>query len=228
VLRKTLVIATLCAAGLVLCASGANAQCSARHVQQNAVALNSALVPANSAGVREGGAALRVWKTITLGEFANSFTLRNALDAAGCGIGDLAEEILARPGFTLASTRTDVDLVVVSAAELGLSGESVSLIDIYSRAEQFGLGLAPAEVGPALRLHYFDQPVGEFLHVGMKPITTWNGEPGIFVVANGGSRLILIGQNGSADTEMPVSSAFLFVVSREPPTVAKYQAPAAR
>jgi hypothetical protein len=139
VLRKTLVIATLCAAGLVLCASGANAQCSARHVQQNAVALKSALVPANSAGVREGGAALRVWKTITLGEFANSFTLRNALDAAGCGIGDLAEEILARPTFTLAATKTGVDLVVVSAAELGLSGESVSLIDIYSRAEQFGL-----------------------------------------------------------------------------------------
>jgi hypothetical protein len=47
------------------------------------------------------------------------------LDAAGCGIGDLAEEILARPAFTLASTKTDVDLVVVSAAELGLSGESV-------------------------------------------------------------------------------------------------------
>jgi hypothetical protein len=150
------------------------------------------------------------------------------LDAAGCGIGDLAEEILARPAFTLASTKTDVDLVVVSAAELGLSGESVSLIDIYSRAEQFGLGLAPAEVGPALRLHYFDQPIGEFLHVGMKPITTWKGEPGIFVVANGGSRLILIGQNGSADTEMLVSSAFLFVRPREPPTLAKNQAPAAR
>jgi hypothetical protein len=46
----------------------------------------------------------------------------------------------------------------------------------------------------------------------MKPITTWNGEPGIFVVANGGSRLILIGENGGADTEMSVSSAFLFVV----------------
>jgi hypothetical protein len=150
------------------------------------------------------------------------------LDAAGCGIGDLAEEILARPAFTLASTKTDVDLVVVSAAELGLSGGSVSLIDIYSRAEQFGLGLAPAEVGPALRLHYFDQPLGEFLHVGMKPITTWNGEPGIFVVANGGSRLVLIGQNGSADTEMSVSSAFLFVKPREPPTVAKNQTPAAR
>jgi hypothetical protein len=103
----------------------------------------------------------------------------------------------------------------------GLGAESVSIRDIYSRAEQFGLGLAPAEVGPALRLHYFDQPIGEFLHVGMKPITTWTGEPGIFVVANGGARLILIGQNGGADTQMPASSAFLFVRPREPPTLAK-------
>jgi hypothetical protein len=38
-----------------------------------------------------------------------------------CGIGDLPEEILAQPAFTLASTKTDVDLVVVSAAELGLA-----------------------------------------------------------------------------------------------------------
>src|SRR5262249_24024633 len=135
---------------------------------------------------------------------------------------------LARPAFTLSTTQTDVDLVVVSPAELGFSGDSVSLIDVYSRAEQFGLGLAPAEVGPALRLHYFDQPIGEFLQVGMKPITTWNGEPGIFVVANGGAGPILIGRNGSADTEMSVSSAFLFVRPRELPTVAKNQAPAAR
>jgi hypothetical protein len=55
----------------------------------------------------------------------------------------------------------------------------------------------------------------------MKPITTWTGEPGIFVVANGGARLILIGQNGGGDTQMPASSAFLFVRPREPPTLAK-------
>jgi len=62
--------------------------------------------------VLKAGAVRNVWKTVTLGEFANSFALRNALDAADCGIG---------PAFTLASTKTDVDLVVVSAAELGLA-----------------------------------------------------------------------------------------------------------
>jgi len=61
-----------------------------------------------SAGVG-GSAALRAWKTIALDEFANSFALRNALDAADFGIGDLAEEILARPPFTSVSTKTDVD-----------------------------------------------------------------------------------------------------------------------
>ena len=225
-LRKMLAIATLCAAGFVVCATGASAQCSARDVR-NATVPKTAPVIATSAFLR-GGAALKVWKTITLGEFANSFALRNALDAADCGIGDLAEEILARPAFTLAATKTDVDLVVVSAAELGLGADSVSLRDIYSRAEQLGLGLAPAEIGPALRLHYFDQPIGEILHVGMKPITTWKGEPGIFVVANGGAGLILIGQIGIADTQMSASSAFLFVRPREPQTLSKHHAPTTR
>ena len=226
-LKKAVVVATLCAAGLVLCAGGAKAQCSARNVLQNVTTPKIALVNLNSAGLRKA-TALSVWKTITLGEFANSFALRNALDAADCGIGDLAEEILARPAFILASTKTDVDLVVVSAAELGLGAESASFSDIYSRAEKLGLGLAPAEVGPALRLHYFDQPIGEFLHVGMKPISTWKGEPGIFVIANGGAGLTLIGQNGSADTRMPTSSIFLFVRPREPPALAKRHAPIAR
>jgi hypothetical protein len=151
-----------------------------------------------------------------LGNFANSFALINALDAASCDIGDLAQEIIARPAFTIAPTRTAVDLVTVSAAELGLTDEYVAIGDIYSRAEKFGLSLAPAEVGPELRLQYLDQPIGEFLHVAMKPITTWNGDPVIFVVANGGAGLILIGQSCSADTQIPGSAAFLFVRPREP------------
>jgi hypothetical protein len=107
-LKKTLVIATLCAAGLVLWPSGGSAQCSARHGLQNATIPKPDPIIPTSARLR-GSAALRAWKTIALGEFANSFALRNALDSAYCGIGDLAEEILARPAFTLASTKTDVD-----------------------------------------------------------------------------------------------------------------------
>ena len=222
-----LVVAVLGAAGVVLYASSAEAQCATRDVLQNATIPRPSPAIAPPAVVR-ADAVHKVWKAIRLGDFANSFALRNALDAADCGIGDLAEEILARPAFTLAATKTDVDLVVVSAAELGFVVGPASLRDIYSRAEMLGLSLAPSEVGPALRLQYFDQPIGEFLHVGMKPITTWHGDPVIFVVANGGAGLMLIGQNGSADTQMHASSKFLFVRPRELPKEAKGNTSAVR
>ena len=45
----------------------------------------------------------------------------------------------------------------------------------------------------------------------MKPIVTWQGDPVIFVVVNGGAGLILIGKNVSVDAQMPATSAFLFV-----------------
>jgi len=149
-----------------------------------------------------------------VGTFANSFALRNALDAAGCGIGDSAEEILARPAFTLSATKTDVQLIAVSAAELGFQTDTAALADIYARAQQLGFELAAAEVAPQLRLQYFDQPICEFL-IGMEPIKTWKGEPVILTVANGGAGLTLIGRDGSADAEIPVASRFLFVRSNK-------------
>jgi hypothetical protein len=152
-----------------------------------------------------------VWRKIAIGTFADWFALRRALTAAGCSIGETAEEILARPAFTLGVTRTDLELLTVSAAELGFDGDTASLGQIYARARQLGFELAPAEIGPQLRLQYFDQPMGEFLIVGMEPIKTWEGEPVILTVANGGAGLVLVGQDGRADAEIFVGSRFLFV-----------------
>jgi hypothetical protein len=207
-------IAMLCTASIVLFASEASAQCTARDVLQNRLTLKktpSATAPPIPV---KSAVAVPVWKTITIGTFANPFALHNALDAAGCGIGDSAEEILARPTFTVSVTTMDVDLVAVSAAELGFQADTASLADIYARARQLGFALAAAEVAPQLRLQYFDQPLGEFL-IGMEPIKTWKGESVILTVANGGAGLILIGQDGSADAEIPVASRFLFVRPNE-------------
>jgi hypothetical protein len=207
-------IAVLCTACIVLFASEASAQCTARDVLQNHLTLKTTPSADTPPGIVESAFAAPVWRTITVGTFANSFALLNALDAAGCGIGESAEEILARPAFAVGTTKTTVELFAVSAAELGFQTNTARLADIYARAQQLGFGLAAAEVAPQLRLQYLDQPMGEFL-IGMAPIKTWTGEPVILAVANGGAGLVLIGQDGSADAEIPAASRFLFVRSKE-------------
>jgi hypothetical protein len=203
----------LCTACIILFTSEASAQCTARDVLRNHLTLKSTPSANRPPILVRSAVAVPAWKTITVGAFANSFALRNALDAAGCGIGGSADEILARPAFTLRATKTDVELIAVSAAELGFRTDTASLADIYARAQQLGFGLAAAEVAPQLRLQYFDQPVGEVLIIGMEPIKTWKGQPIILAVANGGAGLVLIGQDGSADAEIPRESRFLFVRS---------------
>jgi hypothetical protein len=208
-----LIVAMLCTACTLLLAGEARAQCSARDVLQNKLRLApSAARPQ----IRVSSAAdVPVWKTITVGNFRSSFALVDALDAAGCSIGDSAAEILARPAFTLGVTKRNVELFAVSAAALGFQTGTASLAEIYARAQQLGFGLAAAEIGPQLRLQYFDQPLDEFLVIAMAPIRTWNGEPVILTLANGGAGLTLIGQDGSADAQISVASRFLFVRPNE-------------
>jgi hypothetical protein len=206
---------TLCTACVLLFAGEARSQCSARDVLQSQQGLKSILSVGRPQIPVRSAVDVAAWKTITVGTFADLSALDDALDAAGCAVGDKAGEVLARPAFTLSASKTNVELFAVSAAELGFQTDTASLADIYARAKQVGFGLAAAEIGPQLRLQYFDQPIGEFLIIGMEPIRTWKGEPAILSVANGGAGLILISQDGSADAQVSVTSRFLFVRSNE-------------
>jgi hypothetical protein len=167
-------IAMLCTACIVLFASEASAQCTARTALQNHLTLKTTPSADTPPMPVKSAFAVPVWRTIAVGTFANSFALLNALDAAGCSIGGSAEEILARPAFTVGTRKTNVELFAVSAAELGFQTGTARLADIYARAQQLGFGLAAAEVAPQLRLQFLDQPMGEFL-IGMEPIKTWKG-----------------------------------------------------
>lgn len=208
---NALIFMMLCTACILLFASEARSQCTARDVLQNQLRLKKS--PSAGGPKLPVGSAVDapVWKTITVGTFADPLALNNALDAVGCSVGNSAGEILGRPTFTLSGTKTSVELFAVSAAELGFQSDTTSLANIYARAKQLGFGLAAAEIGPQLRLQYHDQPIGEFLIIGMEPLWTWKGEPVILTVANGGAGLILIGQDGSADAQISVLSRFLFV-----------------
>jgi hypothetical protein len=155
---------------------------------------------------------LPVWKTVTLGQHRGVDAVRNALDKPRIAIGDTADEVLGRPAFSFSSERRELDLVLVSVAQLGFGARGATLADIHARALGLGLDLCPEEVGPQLRLQYRNQPVGEFLHIAMKPQRTYQGAPIDFSLANSGAGLALLG--GSASPELVISASVRFVFVR--------------
>jgi hypothetical protein len=97
-----------------------------------------------------------VWKTITLGTYKNSNALHSALVENGFEIDEDATSVMSNPAFVLSLREKQVDLVVVSVADLGFK-KGAEMKVIYGRAEEMGLALCPSEVGPQLRLQYKNQ-----------------------------------------------------------------------
>ncbi|MBU6415364.1 hypothetical protein KGQ34_03970 [Patescibacteria group bacterium] len=156
-----------------------------------------------------------LWKTIKLGTgLVTADDFRRALKAGNFRIGDWGNDILGRRGFTAADEETEMDLVVLSVAELGFK-DGAYRKDIYKRALKLGLELCPAEVGPQLRLQYKDQPMDEWLRIAMEPIITGSGgDLGVFIVGRGGGDLWLRG-GGGHDRFWIVSNRWVFVRPRK-------------
>lgn len=124
---------------------------------------------------------LEVWKTVKLGLHKSADEYRQALKAKGNCVSDLANDILGEPAFAVAAEEREYDLVVVSNAELGYpDGTMVKQTLVLDRAKELGLELCLAEVGPALREQYQNQPVGEWLQVAMEPIADSGGRLHVF------------------------------------------------
>lgn len=75
---------------------------------------------------------------------------------------------------------------------------------------RLGLALCPPDAGPSLRLEYEDQPLGERLHIAMKPITSSDGEPRIFVVERGAEDMALDAVRARPDDRWDPTDIFIF------------------
>jgi hypothetical protein len=188
------IIQALVAIGLITSASAAFGQVSLHEVK--------------------AASELPTWKSITVGQQRGVNAVRNALDDARIAVGDSADEILGRPAFTFAREPRQLDLVLLSVAALGFD-QGGTLAEIHARAIKLGFELCPEEVGPQLRLQYRNQPVGEFLHVAMKPQRTYGGDLTDFTLANSGAGLSLLG--GGAHPDLVVARNVVFVFVRPSP-----------
>jgi len=154
-------------------------------------------------------ADLAIWKAVTLGTRPSVIRLREALQTPPFALGDTANELI---GTSLGSVRETVGLVVLSASEMGFDENGATLADLLARVRQLGFKLCPAEVGPALRLAYRDQPVGEFLHIAMKPLVARSGEPRDFTIGNAGTGLLLLGGDAAPGLVVSWTTRFVLVL----------------
>jgi hypothetical protein len=178
-----------------------------------ALAQDEPILGAQSRGLNVNKPAhFQIWRKITLGTYKGVDAYRDALDSARIKIGDAADEILGQPVLPYAKIKTDVELAVFSAAELGVESDKSSLSDVYERARQAGLELCPAEVAPQLRLDYRDQPLGDALNIAMEPVATHSGEPTILALVNFGTGLALIGSDGRSEFMVPRTWRFVFAL----------------
>ena len=153
-----------------------------------------------------------IWKTIRLGGFKTPAEIRKALEDGGFKISDWAEQILEKT--PLSGSPSEINLVRMTVADLGFES-SATTEEIYARANELGLDLCPAEVGPQLRLQYPDQPVGEWLRVAMEPILASDGDLGIFGLGYGEVGRWLKTNDGRPEFEWYPGVPFLFVPRKQ-------------
>ena len=159
----------------------------------------------------------KVWKTIKLGTgLINANGFRKAIEDAGMRIGDQANNILGKKEFTVFKEPTEVNLVVLTVAELGFP-KGAKLKGIYQAAKKRGLELCSAEVGPQLRIQYPDQPMGEWIVIviGMEPIATSVGSLRLFIVGHYGTGQWLDGRCDSPGLVWRAVCHFVFVLPRK-------------
>jgi len=155
------------------------------------------------------------WITIRLGTGP-----KNALDFCDIfsdrrmKIEHWAKNLLSKTAFTVADKETEVDLVSVATFELGFK-TFISREEIYKRAEELGLELCPAEVGPQLALQYEGQFEGEWIMIAMEPLASPDGTSEIFSVRCENSKLMLCAYDSKPDKEWHSEQQWVFVLPRK-------------
>ena len=102
-------------------------------------------------------------------------------------LSDYGKDILEKTEFS--QEQKTYDLVRFTVEQLGLK-QGATTDEIYTKSEELGLELCPAEVGPQLRLQNTSK---EWLLIAMKQISDRDGDPRVFSLDHDGDQSTLYG-----------------------------------
>src|SRR3989338_6623519 len=137
------------------------------------------------------------------------------MEAAGINISDYAKSMLKNREFVPGKNPEEATLILLTVADLGFKS-SATTDQIYERAQILGLELCPADTGPNYRLKYHNQPLNEWIYMGMKQIADSDGRPHVFELARSGDGLWLHDAWAGPGREWDPDHEFVFRL-RPPP-----------
>jgi hypothetical protein len=135
--------------------------------------------------------------------------LISEMESAGVNISDYAKSMMENPDFVTGKTRENATLIRLTVGDLGFTS-SATTDQIYKRAEDLGLELCPPDTGPNYRLKYSNQPLHEWVRIGMKPIADSGGSPNVFDLLRNGYGLWLVNDWAKPDHTWYPGSEFVF------------------
>ena len=135
--------------------------------------------------------------------------LISEMEAAGINISDYAKSMLKNREFVPGKNPEDATLIRLTVADLGFKS-SATTDQIYERAQNLGLELCPADTGPNYRLKYRNQPLNEWIFMGMKQIAGSDGGPYVFKLGRDVDGLWLNGPWAEPDDEWYPGCKFVF------------------
>lgn len=127
-----------------------------------------------------------------------------ALKGKNMYLSDWGKDILYKTEFSKEIQK--YELVCFTVRQLGFPDEPTT-DEIYKKAEDLGLELCPAEVGPHLCLQYSGK---EWMLIAMKQITDRHGDPYVFYLCAYDEHLLLDGHNVKPDYRWRGSSLCVF------------------
>jgi hypothetical protein len=136
--------------------------------------------------------------------------LKSELEEKKIYVGDYAKDLLNSKDFTTSQNIEDINLVRLTGEDLGFP-KGATTDEIYKKAEDFGLELCPAEVGPQFCLSYSGK---EWMIIAMKPITDRDGYSFVFYLYDDGGRLELSGYDAEPSYRWASRSFFLFRIRK--------------
>lgn len=129
--------------------------------------------------------------------------------ALGISISRGTKPMMNNPDLVVGENREELKLVRLTVADLGFQ-TCVTTDQIYERAQALGLELCPPDTGPNYRLQYKDQPLNEWVYIGMKQITDSVGNPSVFSLGRYGDVLWLSHYGTNGDYQWNPDDEFVF------------------